>query len=156
MSAPENHCFANLHQHVGHDFGLSAPVVLDQPRIDQFAHCTGDHQWIHVDVERARDHGPFGSTIAHGMLTLSVIPAFQYELGVYPADAVNVLNYGFEKVRFLSPVPSGGAIVTRVELAAVQAKGPGRCLVRTKNTVYMAADVARPVLVAESLAMVTA
>src|SRR5258706_5208721 len=101
MSAPENHCVANLHQHVGHDFGLSAPVVLDQPRIDHF-----------------------------------------------------VLNYGFEKVRFLSPVPSGSAIVARVELAAVQAKGPGRCLVRTKNTVYMAGGVARPVLVAESLAMV--
>ena len=156
MSAPENHRVANLHRHVGHDFGLSAPVVLDQPRIDHFAQCTGDHQWIHVDVERARDSGPFGGTIAHGMLTLSLIPAVQYELGVYPDDAGNVLNYGFEKVRFLSPVPSGSAIVTRVELAEVQAKGPGRCLVRTKNTVYVAGDVERPVLVAESLAMVTA
>jgi acyl dehydratase len=156
MSAPENHCVANLHRHVGHDFGLSAPVVLDQPRIDHFAQCTGDHQWIHVDVERARDNSPFGGTIAHGMLTLSLIPAVQYELGVYPVDAGNVLNYGFEKVRFLSPVRSGSAIVTRVELAEVQAKGPGRCLVRTRNTVYLAVDVERPVLVAESLAMVTA
>jgi len=156
MSAPENHCVANLHRHAGHDFGLSAPVVLDQPRIDRFAQCTGDHQWIHVDVERARHSGPFGGTIAHGMLTLSLIPAVQYELGVYPADAANILNYGFEKVRFLAPVPSGSAIVTRVELAAVEAKGPGRWLVRTKNTVYTAGDVERPVLVAESLAMVTA
>ena len=156
MPAPENHCVANLHRHVGHDFGLSRPVVLDQPRIDRFAHCTGDHQWIHVDVERARKDSPFGGTIAHGLLTLSLIPAVQYELGVYPGDAVNVLNYGFEKVRFLTPVPAGGAVVTRVELAAVEAKGPGRYLVRTKNTAYLAGDIERPVLVAESLAMVMA
>jgi acyl dehydratase len=156
MAAPENHCVANLHHHVGHDFGLSAPVLLDQKRIDHFAQCTGDDQWIHVDVERARDSGPFGGTIAHGLLTLSLIPAVQYELGVYPADAGNVLNYGFEKVRFLAPVPSGAAIVTRVELAAVEAKGLGRFLVRTKNTAYMAGETERPVLVAESLAMVMA
>jgi acyl dehydratase len=156
MAAPENHCVANLHDHVGHDFGLCAPVVLDQPRIDHFAQCTGDHQWIHVDVERARHSGPFGGTIAHGLLTLSLIPAIQYELGVYPADAGNILNYGFEKVRFLAPVPAGKSIVTRVELAAVEAKGPGRYLVRTKNTAYMAGETERPVLVAESLAMVMA
>jgi acyl dehydratase len=114
MAAPENHRVETLADHVGHDFGVSTPIVLDQPRIDHFAQCTGDDQWIHVDVERARDSGPFGGTIAHGLLTLSLIPAVQYELGVYPADAGNVLNYGFEKVRFLAPVPAGKAIVTRV------------------------------------------
>ena len=156
MAAPEDHRVETLAEHVGHDFGLSQPVVLDQSRIDHFAQCTGDHQWIHVDVDRARKDGPFGGTIAHGLLTLSLIPAIQYELGVYPADAGNILNYGFEKVRFLAPVPAGKAIVTRVELAAVETKGPGRYLVRTKNTAYMAGESERPVLVAESLAMVMA
>ena len=156
MAAPENHRVETLAEHVGHDFGLSTPIVLDQPRIDDFAQCTGDRQWIHVDVERARSAGPFGGTIAHGLLTLSLIPAVQYELGVYPPDAASVLNYGFEKVRFLAPVPAGKAIATRVELAAVEAKGPGRYLVRTTNTAYLAGEIARPVLVAESLAMVLA
>ena len=156
MAAPEDHRVETLAEHVGHDFGLSQPVVFDQSRIDHFAQCTGDHQWIHVDVDRARKDGPFGGTIAHGLLTLSLIPAIQYELGVYPADAGNILNYGFEKVRFLAPVPAGKAIVTRVELAAVETKGPGRYLVRTKNTAYMAGESERPVLVAESLAMVMA
>ena len=156
MAAPENHRVETLADHVGHDFGVSTPIVLDQSRIDHFAQCTGDDQWIHVDVERARDSGPFGGTIAHGLLTLSLIPAVQYELGVYPADAGNVLNYGFEKVRFLAPVPAGQAIVTRVELAAVEATGPCRYLVRTKNTAYIAGVTERPVLVAETLAMVMA
>jgi len=156
MAAPENHRVDNLLNHVGHDFGTSEPVVLDQPRIDHFAQCTGDRQWIHVDVERARNEGPFGDTIAHGLLTLSLIPAVQYELGVYPPHASNLLNYGFDKVRYLAPVPSGSAIVTRVEIAGVEPKGPGRFLVRTKNTAYTAGVDGRAVLVAEMLAMVTA
>jgi acyl dehydratase len=156
MAVPENHLVANLADHVGHDFGTSKPVVLDQPRIDHFAECTGDRQWIHVDVERARTEGPFGDTIAHGLLTLSLIPAVQYELGVYPPDASNLLNYGFDKVRYLAPVPVGSAIVTRVEIAGVEPKGPGRYLVRTKNTAYTTGATAKPVLVAEMLAMVTA
>lgn len=156
MAAPDNHRVADMHLHVGHNFGLSAPIVLDQPRIDHFAQCTGDHQWIHVDVERARRDSPVGGTIAHGLLMLSLIPAAQYELGVYPIDAGNVLNYGFEKVRFLAPVPAGSALVMQVELAAVEAKGPGRWLLRTKNTAYLAGATERPVLVAESLVMVMA
>ena len=156
MAVPENHRVANLLDHVGHDFGTSEPIVLDQPLIDEFAHCTGDRQWIHVDVERARNEGPFGDTIAHGLLTLSLLPAVHYELGVYPPDASNLVNYGFDKVRYLAPVPAGSAIVTRVEIAGVEPKGPGRFLVRTKNTASTAGAVGQPVLVAEMLAMVTA
>ena len=107
MAIPVLHNMATLPQHVGHDFGLSAAVPLDQPRIDHFAECTGDDQWIHVDVERARTQSPLGGTIAHGLLSLSLIPAAHYGLGVYPDDAINVLNYGFDKVRFLAPVPAG-------------------------------------------------
>ncbi|HEU5294203.1 MAG TPA: MaoC family dehydratase [Burkholderiaceae bacterium] len=156
MSTLPEHRVATMHQRVGHDFGLSKPVVLDQARIDQFAGCTGDNQWIHVDVARARRDSPLGGTIAHGLLTLALIPAAQFELGVYPSDASNVLNYGFERVRFLAPVPEGSAIAIRVELAEVEGKGSGRYLVRSRNTAYKAGDFDKPVMVADTLAMVMA
>jgi acyl dehydratase len=147
---------ATLPDHVGRDFGSSAPVLLDQSCIDQFAHCTGDKQWIHVDVERARAESPLSSTIVHGLLILSLIPAAHYELGVYPGDAASVLNYGFDRVRFLAPVPSGTAVTMKVEISEVETKQPGRFLVRCKNTAFSSDDRERPVMVAESLAMVMA
>ena len=110
MNRPANYQVATLRDHVGHDFGCSTSRLLDQPRIDEFAECTGDDQWIHVDVERARTQMPGGRTIAHGLLLLGLLPAAQYELGVYPDDAANMLNYGFDKVRFLAPVPAGTAV----------------------------------------------
>ena len=154
MAAPENYHAATLPSNVGHVFGVSSPVCLDQARIDQFAQCTGDDQWIHVDVQRARAEGPFGATIAHGLLVLSLIPAAQYELGVYPKDARSVLNYGIEKVRFLAPVLSGTSLVMRVELTAVEEKGAGRFLVRCTNTAFNADVPEQKVMVAESLGMV--
>lgn len=152
VSAP--YTVATLKDHVGRDFGTSAAVQLDQPRIDRFAECTGDDQWIHVDVERARTQSPLGGTIAHGLLSLSLIPAAQYGLGVYPADASSVLNYGFDKVRFLGPVPAGTALQVRVELAEVEAKGPGRTLMRCRNTAFAEGAPERPLMVADSLALV--
>jgi acyl dehydratase len=154
MTPPAPYSVATLKEHVGHDFGVSAAVRLDQPRIDRFAECTGDDQWIHVDVERARTQSPLGGTIAHGLLSLSLIPAAHYGLGVYPADASNVLNYGFDKVRFLGPVPAGTALQVRVELAEVEAKGKGRTLVRCHNTAFAEGAPERPLLVADSLALV--
>lgn len=156
MTLPPNHTVETLASHVGHDFGAAAPVALSQARIDEFAECTGDDQWIHVDVERARTQMPGGRTIAHGLLLLSLIPAAQYELGVYPKDAANVLNYGFDKVRFLAPVPAGTSVVIRVELTGVEAKGPGRMLARCRNIACAADAPDKPLLVAESLAMVMA
>jgi acyl dehydratase len=96
--------------------------VVTQDRIDAFADATGDHQWIHVDTERARAETPFGATIAHGFLTLSLLSALMH-------DAVTVigprmtLNYGLNRVRFVSPVPSGSRIRARVALASVDDKG---------------------------------
>ena len=156
MTRPTNHRVETLRDHVGHDFGCSIAVLLDQSRIDHFAESTGDGQWIHVDVERARAQMPGGRTIAHGLLLLSLLPAAQYELGVYPDDAANVLNYGFDKVRFLAPVPAGTSVTMRVELAAVEAKGSGRTLVRCRNTAYADGALDAPLMVAESLAMVMA
>jgi acyl dehydratase len=156
MAIPFDYCLATLKDHIDHDFGASRPTRLDQPRIDHFAECTGDDQWIHVDVERARTQTAIGNTIAHGLLLLSLVPGAQFELGVYPADASNVLNYGFDSVRFLAPVTSGTSIVVRVELAGVVAKGPGRTLLRCRNTAYAPDAPERPVMVAESLSMVLA
>ena len=156
MGIPPNHSVATLKDHIGHDFGVAKATHLDQSRIDHFAECTGDDQWIHVDVERARTDSPVGNTIAHGLLLLSLIPAAQYGLGVYPADASNVLNYGFEKVRFLAPVPAGSMVAIRVELAAVEPKGPGRTLVRCRNTAFIEGAPERAVMVADSMGMVMA
>ena len=156
MASPKNYAAATLTAHVGHDFGASAPVLLDQQRIDGFAGCTGDNQWIHVDVERARKQSQFGNTIAHGLLLLSLIPAMHFELGVYPADALNVLNYGFEKVRFLAPVPAGTAVYLRTELAEVSPKQQGTFLVRCTNALHSKDHPERPVMVADSLALVVA
>jgi acyl dehydratase len=107
-------------------------------------------------MDRARAESPFSTTIAHGMLILSLIPAAHFELGVFPKDAASVLNYGFDKVRFVAPVPSGTFVVVKVELADVEMKKPGRFLLRCRNTAFSSQDLECPVMVAESLAMVMA
>lgn len=100
---------------VGQEFGVSEWITIDQDRIDAFANTTGDHQWIHVDVERARTESPYRSTIAHGFLTLSLIPALSKSN--YRVDnAAMGINYGLNKVRFLAPVPAGSRVRVRSEL----------------------------------------
>ena len=140
-----------LDQFVGRELGVSDWLTVDQSRIDAFADCTGDHQWIHIDPERARS-GPFGTTIAHGLLTLSLLPMLREQIGVVPAGVRQVLNYGSDRVRFLTPVPSGARIRARVTLVAAEPKGPGRTLLRTGNTVEIEGEE-RPALVAETLAL---
>jgi acyl dehydratase len=109
----------DLASFVGKELGTSSWVDVDQARINGFADATDDHQWIHVDAERAKD-GPFGETIAHGYLTLSlVIPMWTDILEV--RDVQTILNYGLNKVRFPSPVPSGSRIRARATLAAFDA-----------------------------------
>ena len=89
----------------GAQLGPTDWLVVDQARVDQFAEATDDHQWIHVDPERAAS-GPYGGTIAHGLLTLSLLPHFMHDL--YRVDDVAMaINYGFNKVRFITPVPTG-------------------------------------------------
>jgi len=109
----------DLASYVGKELGTSSWVDVDQDRINTFADATDDHQWIHVDAERAKD-GPFGGTIAHGYLTLSLlIPMWTEILKV--GDVHTVLNYGLNKVRFPSPVSSGSKIRARATLAAFDA-----------------------------------
>ena len=103
---------------VGKELGVSSWIEIDQSRIDTFADSTNDHQWIHVDPERAKQ-GPFGETIAHGMLTLAlVIPMWTDLLEV--RDVTTKVNYGLNRVRFPSPVPSGSKVRTRATLAATE------------------------------------
>src|SRR6516164_5276796 len=100
---------------VGEEFGVSDWITVDQDRIDGFAGVTGDHQWIHVDAERARTESPYGSTIAHGFLTLSLIPALS-KASYRVENAKMGINYGLNRVRFLAPVPVGSRVRVRSEL----------------------------------------
>ena len=100
---------------VGQELGVSDWVAIDQKRIDAFADTTGDHQWIHVDVERARAESPYRTTIAHGFLTLSLIPALSKD-NYRVENAKMGINYGLNRVRFLAPVLSGSRIRLKSEL----------------------------------------
>jgi acyl dehydratase len=103
---------------VGEDLGMSEWVEITQDRVDAFADATGDHQWIHVDVERAKA-GPFGGTVAHGYLTLSLVPWLGSQVFTLGGDGA-ALNYGTNKVRFPQPVPVGSRIRTHVSVAEAQ------------------------------------
>ena len=104
---------------VGDEFGPSEWLEIDQERIDRFAEATDDPQWIHVDAERAKD-GPFGTTIAHGFLTLSLLVRFWYEVGPTDSEYRMGINYGTNRVRFPSPVPVGSRIRGRFTVTAVE------------------------------------
>jgi acyl dehydratase len=138
---------------VGQELGVSSWITVDQPRIDQFAECSGDRQWIHVDVERAKRESPYRAPIAHGYLTLSLVAPLQMEIGAVPTDAAAAFNYGLDKVRFLAPVKAGARVRLRVVLIDVEKKGGGVVL-KTSNTLEIEGSD-KPALIAESLAFVT-
>ncbi|MEM5458339.1 MaoC family dehydratase [Paraburkholderia phytofirmans] len=146
---------ATIDEFVGRELGVSDWVTVDQARIDAFAQCTGDRQWIHVDVERAKRESPFGGTIAHGYLTLSLLAALAIEIGLIPEDASAGLNYGLDKVRFMTPVKAGARVRNRVTLVSVEMKGGGRIIVKTMNELQIEGED-KPALIAESLAMLVA
>jgi acyl dehydratase len=136
-------------EYVGKELGVSDWLMVDQDRVNAFADATLDHQFIHVDPEAARQT-PWGSTIAHGFLTLSLIPYLTSEIVIVPEGTVMVINYGTDKVRFLEPVKVGSAVRARVLLADASGKGSGRMLFKTKVTVEIK-DNEKPALVAETL-----
>jgi acyl dehydratase len=110
---------AELPPLVGQEVAVSDWITVTQQQIDLFAQATGDHQWIHVDEERARA-GPFGATIAHGFLTLSLIPKF-FESALEVLDTRMGVNYGLNRVRFTAPVPVGSRLRARIKLLECQA-----------------------------------
>jgi acyl dehydratase len=155
MTAMMQYSMSTVAQFVGREFGASDWVTVDQDRIDAFAACTGDRQWIHVDVERARRESPFGAPIAHGYLTLSLVAAMVMELGVIPADAASGLNYGLDKVRFIAPVMAGARVRTRANLIAAEGQGSGRALLKLNCTLEIEGE-AKPALIAELLCLLIA
>lgn len=137
---------------VGTEISLSDWLTIDQARIDRFAEVTGDHQWIHVDQERAA-RGPFGATIAHGFLTLSLIPMLASGTWLNQPGVIGALNYGLDRVRFLTPVKCGARLRNRVRMLSVEPKGPGRTLVTNESTMEIDGED-KPALIATTLAMV--
>ncbi|MFQ5527852.1 MAG: MaoC family dehydratase [Thermoanaerobaculia bacterium] len=129
----------------------SAWFEIDQERIDAFADATEDHQFIHVDPQRAAGT-PFGGTVAHGYLTLSLLPHLMEEISVVPEGMVMAINYGLDKVRFLQPVRAGSRVRAHVSLTDVREKDGGRLLVGAEVTVEIE-NQAKPALVAETLAL---
>jgi len=134
---------------VGQEVAISDWVTISQEQINQFAQATGDHQWIHVDVERARA-GPFGAPIAHGYLTLSLIPTF-FHGAMEVLETRMGVNYGLNKVRFMAPVPVGSRLRARLKLLASEPiDNNGRQM--TWEVVIEKEGSAKPVCVAESIA----
>jgi len=145
---------STLREFVGRELGVSGWLTIGQDRIDAFANCTDDRQWIHVDVERAKRESPFGGTIAHGYLTLAMLAPMQIEIGVIPPDAKQAINMGLDKLRFLSPVKAGARIRMHAMLLEVEDRGKGRLVLRTQNTVDIDGEE-KPALTMESLALVS-
>ena len=142
---------ADLPGLVGQEVGVSRWITIDQARIDAFADCTEDRQFIHVDPGRARAT-PFGGTIAHGFLTLSLASAMSYD-AVAPLEGVAMgVNYGFDKLRFLAPVLAGSQVRGRFRLLSAEDKGGGRWLLKHEVTVEID-GAEKPALIAEWLGM---
>lgn len=134
---------------VGQELGISDWVVIDQKRINEFADVTGDHQWIHVDVERARAESPYGAPIAHGFLTLSLVPALGKD-NFRLEGAKLAINYGLNKVRFLAPVPVDSRIRVRSQLADVAVVDDSTANLTVLHTIEID-GVAKPAAVAEMI-----
>ena len=142
---------AEMGDHVGREIGLSDWVTIDQSRINAFASCTGDIQWIHVDVDRAKRESPYRGPVAHGYLTLSMVAPLSMQIGILPKDAAAGLNYGVDKARFLAPVPAGARVRLRVVLVGIEPKGDGNAIMKTQSTLEIEGSE-KPALIAETLA----
>ena len=141
----------NMLEQLGADLGTSSWLLIDQARIDTFADCTLDHQFIHVDPVKAAQT-PFGGTIAHGFLSLSLLSHFAGTVGCGFENAVMGINYGFDRVRFLTPVKANSRIRARARLLDVQEKSPGQFLIKQEVSLEIEGEP-KPALIAEWLTM---
>ncbi|WP_050929769.1 MaoC family dehydratase [Aestuariivita boseongensis] len=144
--------FDSMAQMVGQKIGTSDWHEITQEAVNEFASSTGDHQWIHVDVERAKKESPFGGPVAHGYLTLSLIAGLSLDLGIVPKGTAAALNYGLDKVRFLAPVPVGAKVRLHVSLMSFDKKDNGQYLMKAENTIEIEGSD-KPALIAETLAI---
>jgi acyl dehydratase len=135
---------------VGQELGVSQWVAVDQDRINAFADATGDHQWIHVNLERAETESPYGTTIAHGFLTLSLVPGLSKDN--YRVDNAKMgINYGLNKVRFLAPVPAGSRVRLRSHLVDARKVNDTTVDLTVRQTVELEGSE-KPAAVAEVIA----
>ena len=139
-----------LVEYVGQEIGSSDWFEVDQDRIDMFADATLDHQFIHIDSEKATPL--FGSTIAHGFLSLSLVPHLTSQAVLAPENLKMVFNYGLDKVRFINPVNLGSKVRTHSKCVSVDDKGDGRYLMKTEVTMEIE-GVEKPAYIAETLSM---
>src|SRR5258708_26206933 len=140
-----------MHKYVGQEIGVSDWVEVSQDRINQFAEATGDHQWIHVDVERAKKDMPGGKTIAHGFLTLSLIPMLNHQIS-HINNVRNGINYGCNKGRFTSPVPAGAKVPARANLISADPMDGGGGRLTTQVPVRIEGKE-RPASVPETMSL---
>jgi acyl dehydratase len=140
-----------LQDYIGKEVGVSDWMGIDQERINQFADATGDHQYIHVDPERAAET-PFGTTIAHGFLTMSLMVLMGYEGSTKLNNTVMGINYGFDKLRFINPVKVNSKIRGRFKLIHAEEKKPNHYLLKHEVTVEIEGEE-KPALIAEWLGM---
>ena len=138
---------------VGHEVGVSSWHVVDQKRIDVYADVIEDHQFIHVDPERARAETAFGTTIAHGFLTMSLLSIMSYEVMPVISGTTMGVNYGFDKLRFISPVRSGSRVRGRFTLAEATLRKPKELQSRTHVTVEIDGEE-KPALVADWIGLI--
>lgn len=141
---------AALQAKVSNEFGpWSKPIEITQDKINRFADVTGDHQWIHIDIERARRESPFGGPVAHGFLTLSLLPAFEIDAAWRVVGYRNVVNYGANKLRFISPVMAGSEVHARQRIMAVEARPQGTQITRETHVHVVGAD--KPAVIYEGI-----
>ena len=142
---------AELKDYIGKELGRSEWLTIDQERINLFAEATGDYQFIHVDPVKAAQT-PFGGTIAHGFLSLSLIPKLMEDILVMPEGLKLVVNYGLDSVRFIQPVKVDSKVRLKVELSEVTEKKPGQWLLKAIATLEID-GMDKPAYVAESLSL---
>ncbi|WP_299828643.1 MaoC family dehydratase [Pseudomonas sp.] len=142
---------AELKNYAGKELGSSEWLTIDQDRINLFAEATGDFQFIHVDPEKAAKT-PFGSTIAHGFLSLSLIPKLMEDLFIAPEGLKMVVNYGLDSVRFIQPVKVNSRVRLNVSIAEVTEKKPGQWLIKAIATLEIEGQE-KPAYVAEPLSL---
>jgi acyl dehydratase len=143
---------AEIRTRIGGEIGVSDWITVDQARIDAFADATDDHQFIHVDPEAA-GKTPFGGTIAHGFLTLSLLSRMSYEVALVPDGLKMAVNYGFDKIRFLAPVRAGKRVRGRFTLVSFEEKRPGQWQFLNRVAVEIENEE-KPALTADWIGMV--
>lgn len=141
-----------LKARVSEEFGVSNWLTIDQGMIDRFADVTNDHQWIHVDHERARRESPLGTTIAHGYLTLSLVSSLSDEIGAWPQEIGTIINYGLDKVRFLMPVRTGARVRLRSRLLSLEERSAGQFLATSESVMEIEGEE-KPAVIAETLVL---